>query len=134
MNKLFFLFTFLVCFSSSIFAAKMRVTGLVTDSDGPVPGILVLEHGTNNGVVTDVDGKYIIYCEHNATLYFDGIGYELTIESVNSRPVINVVMKYSDDLIIVTPSNVAMADAFVILTDKMIFDDKIRQSYSPVSA
>lgn len=31
-------------------------------------------------------------------------------------------------------SNVAMVDACVILTDKMIFDDKIRQSYSPVSA
>ena len=47
---------------------------------------------------------------------------------------IDIVMEFGDDLIIVRPSNIAMADASVILIDKMIFDDKIRQSYSPVSA
>lgn len=135
MKKLFFLFTFLVCFSS-LFATGKKITGVVTDTEGPIPGIVVREKGTNNAVVTDLDGKYTIYCMNNATLVYSGVGYETLELEVNDFPTsnIDVVMQFSGDLIIVTPSNIALTDAVVSLIDKMIFDDKIIQSYSPVSA
>ena len=136
MKKLPFLFAFLLCFSSSVFASNVRVTGVITDSEGPVPGIAIIEKGTNNGVITDINGKYTLFCRNDAVLIYKGIGYntiELYLENV-SHYNIDIVMEFGDDLIIVRPSNIAMADASVILIDKMIFDDKIRQSYSPVSA
>ena len=47
--------------SSTLAFAQNRVTGKVTDRTGmPLPGVNVLEKGTTNGSITDVDGKYVI--------------------------------------------------------------------------
>ena len=35
-----------------------KVTGIVNDEFGPVIGASVVEKGTSNGVVTDLDGKF----------------------------------------------------------------------------
>lgn len=44
--------------SVSAFARQHSVKGTVTDQNGlPVIGMPVLEQGTTNGVVTDVDGS-----------------------------------------------------------------------------
>ena len=50
--------------SSTLAFAQNRVTGTVTDKTGmPLPGVNVLEVGTTNGNITDVDGKYAINVE-----------------------------------------------------------------------
>ena len=38
--------------------AQQTVSGLVSDSDGPLPGATVIVQGTNNGVSTDFDGNF----------------------------------------------------------------------------
>lgn len=35
-----------------------RVTGTVTDASGPVIGATVMQKGTTNGTITDMDGKF----------------------------------------------------------------------------
>ena len=48
-------------FSATLFAQQHSVKGNVVDQNGlPVIGMTVLEQGTNNGTVTDVDGNYAI--------------------------------------------------------------------------
>ena len=37
-----------------------KVTGTVSDSQGPLIGATILEKGTSNGVVTDFDGNFDI--------------------------------------------------------------------------
>ncbi len=48
-------------FVSTIAFAQSNVSGVVKDANGePLIGVSVVEQGTSNGVVTDVDGKYTL--------------------------------------------------------------------------
>lgn len=52
------------------------VKGVVTDNFGPVPGANVIVKGTTNGVITDMDGKFILSdVPENAILQVSFIGY-----------------------------------------------------------
>jgi TonB-linked SusC/RagA family outer membrane protein len=53
-----------------------RITGVVNDEHGePVIGANILEKGTTNGTVTDVDGKFSLTVEEDAVLQVSFIGY-----------------------------------------------------------
>ena len=56
--------------------AQVRVSGTVRDASGePLTGAGVFEKGTTNGVVTDLDGKYVITVREGATLTVSFIGF-----------------------------------------------------------
>ena len=52
-----------------------KVTGQVSDAEGPLVGATVLEKGTNNGVITDIDGNFSIEVKPGATLLVSYVGY-----------------------------------------------------------
>ena len=53
-----------------------RVSGVVVDGTGiPVIGANVVEKGTTNGTITDMDGKFSLEVPDNATLLISYIGY-----------------------------------------------------------
>ena len=89
----FLALSLLLMLSVSAFAQQHSVKGTVTDQNGlPVIGMAVLEQGTTNGVVTDVDGAYsITVSSPQATLEFNALGYETVVEQVGGRAVIDVV-------------------------------------------
>ena len=79
--------------SSTLAFAQNRVTGKVTDRTGmPLPGVNVLEKGTTNGSITDVDGKYIINVAKGKTLQFSYIGFT-TQEIKVTQNTINVTLQ-----------------------------------------
>ena len=89
MRKLFFVMFLL---SSTLIFAQNKVTGVVTDKSGmPLIGVNVVEKGTTNGNITDVDGKYSIDVQNGKTLVFSFIGFTPQEVKVTQR-VINVVM------------------------------------------
>ena len=45
-----------------------KITGTVTDAMGPVIGANVLEKGTTNGVITDLDGRFTLNVQPGATI------------------------------------------------------------------
>lgn len=54
----------------------MNVTGKVVDIMGePMIGVSILEKGTNNGVITDIDGNYSLSVNKGSTIVFSYIGY-----------------------------------------------------------
>lgn len=58
------------------FAQNITVKGTVTDLSGePLPGVNVIEQGASKGVVTNLDGNYIISAQSNGTLSFSYVGY-----------------------------------------------------------
>lgn len=61
----------------NVLAQSITVTGIVTDkNDGsPIIGVSILEKGTNNGTVTDTNGKYSINTSKGKTLVFSYVGY-----------------------------------------------------------
>lgn len=58
-------------------AQNRTVTGVVSATSGEsVIGAGVLIDGTTKGVTTDIDGKYSIEVQGDATLVFSSIGYK----------------------------------------------------------
>ncbi|MCX2742746.1 TonB-dependent receptor [Mangrovivirga sp. M17] len=73
--------------------AQQTVSGTVTDSDGfPIPGVNVLEKGTNNGTVTDIEGKYSLTVPSDAVLTYTYIGFNSQEVPVQSRSTIDITM------------------------------------------
>ena len=54
---------------------KNRITGTVTDAFGPITGANVVEKGTTNGTITDMDGNFTLEIPQGATLHISYIGY-----------------------------------------------------------
>lgn len=70
-----------------------KVTGKVVDANNePMIGVSVIEKGTNNGAITDLDGNYSLSTYQGATLVFSYVGYQsLTLKAESNK--INVTMK-----------------------------------------
>ena len=65
----------LVC--STVAMAQNRVSGVIRDAQGePLVGVSVVEAGTQNGTVTDVDGRYSLDVKRGARLNVSYIGFE----------------------------------------------------------
>ena len=60
---------------TSLFAQRVSVSGTVSDATGPVIGASVVEKGTSNGAVTDMDGNFALSVNPGATLVVSSIGY-----------------------------------------------------------
>ncbi|MEX0882844.1 MAG: carboxypeptidase-like regulatory domain-containing protein, partial [Cyclobacteriaceae bacterium] len=78
---------------NSLKAQEVSVSGNVTDPSGEsVPGVNILEKGTSNGTVTDLDGNYeITLTSSDATLVFSFIGFETQEIPIEGRSVVDVV-------------------------------------------
>ena len=85
--------------------AQNRVVGTVRDDIGPVIGASVMEKGTQNGAVTDLDGNYVITVKPGATLVFSSIGYATQEIEVGNQSRINVLLKedteFLDEVVVV---------------------------------
>ncbi|WP_273215223.1 SusC/RagA family TonB-linked outer membrane protein [Runella zeae] len=83
--------TILLCLWSGVLLAKdIKITGIVTDNGIGVPGVTVKVKGTATGTLTDVEGKYSITADENATLTFSFIGFNTVEENIANRTQINV--------------------------------------------
>ena len=72
---------------------QASVRGTVTSSDGePIIGANVIELGSNNGTVTDLDGNYQLKVGPNAILEFTYTGYVSQKFTVGNQTIINVTL------------------------------------------
>ena len=88
-------FLFMGLLLSSVFAYSQgrMITGVITDAgDGStLPGATVLEKGTSNGTITDIDGKFqLTVSGDDAVLTVSFVGFETKEVTVGSQSVINV--------------------------------------------
>ena len=84
--------------STNAFAQRLTATGKVVDTAGlEVIGASVLEKGTTNGVVTNLDGEFSLSVEQNATLVISFIGYK-TME-VKATTNMNVTLQEDNELL-----------------------------------
>ncbi len=79
--------------SFSLMAQTRSVSGTVVDNVGPVVGASVIEKGTQNGITTDLDGKWSLNVPQGATLVFTSIGYKDVEIVVGSQNVYNVTLE-----------------------------------------
>lgn len=70
----------------------VHTTGRVSDSTGPVIGATVVEKGTTNGTITDLDGHFSINTQPGATLVVTYMGYR-TKEVVAINGTLNIKLE-----------------------------------------
>lgn len=74
-----------------------KVTGNVSDAEGPIIGASVVEKGnTGNGTVTDLDGNFTLNVKPGATIVITYIGYQKQEIVVGNQSNFNVTMKTDD--------------------------------------
>ncbi|HCX24809.1 MAG: SusC/RagA family protein [Flammeovirgaceae bacterium] len=95
MKKYTLLITLFLVSCSWLFAQR-QISGKVISSDDqfPLPGVTILEKGTTNGTITDVEGNFTISVpEDGAILSFSFVGYQTYEVEVGSSSVIDVTLK-----------------------------------------
>ncbi|WP_289601531.1 STN domain-containing protein [Parabacteroides goldsteinii] len=85
---------------------KKQITGLVLDEHKlPVIGANVVEKGTTNGTVTDLDGKFTLAVQDNAVLLVSYIGYITQEIPVKGNRQLNITLqedsKSLDEVVVV---------------------------------
>ena len=71
-----------------------KISGKVTafENNEGLPGVNVVEKGTTNGTVTDVQGNYSLEVSEGATLVFSSVGYVTEEVEIGNRTVIDLTM------------------------------------------
>lgn len=84
---------------SSSSVAKVTTTGQVVDAKGePLIGVSILEVGTTNGTITDIDGNFTLSVNEGATLEISYIGYKT--QTMTVRPQLGqIVMKEDTEVL-----------------------------------
>ena len=87
MKKNFILFIFLLCSIVAV-AQKKSITGIITDTAGEaVIGASIVEVGTTNGTVSDVDGNFTLSVSENASIQVSFIGFSSQTLSVKGKTI-----------------------------------------------
>ena len=85
---------------------RIKVRGTVVDENGdPLIAAGVSQSGTDNGTVTDADGKYVISVPSDASLSFSYISYITQEVAVGGRSVVDIKLR---------PDNTQLEEVVVI--------------------
>lgn len=121
----------LLCIQASLLPAqqpsgKITVTGIITGTEDqqPLIGVNVLEKGTANGTVSDIDGSYNLTVDANAVLVFSYVGYEAKEVAIKGRATVNIMLD---------PASQVLEDVVVVGYKKEIKSD-ISAAVSSVKA
>ncbi|MCG6190323.1 SusC/RagA family TonB-linked outer membrane protein [Maribellus maritimus] len=95
LSKIFLIGVFLFIQFAGYAQQTTTISGTVTGENGaPVPGVTVVEKGTTNGTVTDIDGNYTISnVPSGATIAFSFVGMKTQEFEVTDQSTIDVTME-----------------------------------------
>nr|BFF38563.1 hypothetical protein BACY1_03680 [Tenacibaculum mesophilum] len=74
-------------------AQEKKITGVVSDSAGPLPGVSIVIKGTIKGAETDFDGNYTISAKTGDTLVYMFLGYAKVEKIVGESSTIDITMQ-----------------------------------------
>lgn len=81
------------------FAQEKPISGVVTDSSGPLPGVSVIIKGTSKGTQTNFDGQYQISAKEGDVLEFSYVGMKTVIRTVVKSNTIDIVMQEDSNVL-----------------------------------
>ena len=71
----------------------VEVSGRVVDEKGdPIPGASVIVYGTQQGVATDIDGRYVLQMQPDGVLQISFVGYKTETIPVKGKARVNVTL------------------------------------------
>ncbi|MDD4417410.1 MAG: SusC/RagA family TonB-linked outer membrane protein, partial [Bacteroides graminisolvens] len=84
----------------SLFAQQIAVQGVVKDQTGEtVIGASVMEKGTTNGTITDIDGRFSLKVSSKSVLTISYVGYKSKEIPVNGQTKIQVVLSEDNEML-----------------------------------
>lgn len=93
-SKFKWIFTLLLALTVQFsFAQEKTITGVVSDANGPLPGVNVVVKGTQRGVSTGFDGSYSIRAKEGETLVYSFMGMRDISKVVGASNVINTILQ-----------------------------------------
>ena len=88
----------MLMFCCSILFAQTECLGTVVDANGePIIGASVIEKGTSNGIVTDIDGNFKLKAKQGSLLVISYIGY--ISQEVKAAPNLKITLKEESKLL-----------------------------------
>ena len=104
--------------------AQETISGTVKGSDGmPLPGVSVLQKGTNRGAATDFDGNFVLTLSPGGkTLVFSYLGFQTQEVAVGNQKSLSIVLK----------EDVAALDEVVVIGYQKIEREKVLGATSNV--
>jgi TonB-linked SusC/RagA family outer membrane protein len=97
-----FVFFVTLFMSFQLFGQQRTVTGTVVDAidNSGMIGVTVIERGTSNGTVTDLDGRFSIrLTSSDPVLVFSSIGYRTLEIAVGNQTTLNITMNEDTELL-----------------------------------
>jgi len=90
----------LALLSTGLFAQERVIKGTVTSEDGPLIGASVVEKGTSNGTITDIDGNFqlLLAGENTKTIVASFVGFqsrEVTLSSAQTQIEVMLEVDYA---------------------------------------
>lgn len=80
--------------SASLMAQERAISGVIKDTRGEsVIGVNIVEKGTSNGTVTDIDGNFKLNVRNNAMLQISYIGYLTQEINTTGRTTFDIVLE-----------------------------------------
>ncbi|WP_232001501.1 STN domain-containing protein [Proteiniphilum saccharofermentans] len=118
---------------------KKTITGKVRDNNSEaIIGANIMEKGTTNGTVTDIDGNFTLSVENNAVLHVSYIGYITQDIPTTGRTILEIVLQEdlkSLDEVVVVAFGKMKKEAFTGSAGVMKSDDLVKAQVSnPASA
>ena len=129
-----FLTFLLVFFVQIAFAQEKTITGIVTDSSGPLPGAYITIKGTSEGTQTDFDGNYSIDANTGDVLVFSFIGMETVEKTVSTTSKIDVQMKEDQnvlDEIVITAIGIKRKQDEITTANQVVKAEELNQASNP---
>lgn len=82
----------LLIFSNAVYAQPIAISGTIKDANTgePIIGANIVEKGTTNGTITDVNGKFSLSVSPNATIVIRYVGYKTQEIPVGNTRTFNI--------------------------------------------
>ena len=89
----------LLLFGFSAMAQTVQISGTVSDAIGPVIGASIIESGTSNGTITDMDGAFTLTVKPGASIEISSIGYKTQVIAIGDRTTFEVMLEEDNELL-----------------------------------
>ncbi|MDL2303719.1 TonB-dependent receptor [Bacteroides sp. OttesenSCG-928-D19] len=100
MKKLFSVL-FLLGITLTVFSQNIQIKGVIVggQDNEPLPGVNVLEKGTGNGTITDIDGQFTLTVPSDAVLNISYIGFVTQEVPVRGQSSIRISLKEDTEML-----------------------------------
>ena len=86
------MYAFFILFSTFIFSRAFS-SGIVDENGTPLPGVTVVEENTANGIISNLDGNYVLTTRSpESSLTISYLGFDTQTIAVNGRRYLDIIL------------------------------------------